>query len=149
MGESKKLSPGAAAALMRAIPNRPKEVKAAADKVTTKVEVTAGPPSDRKTETTKDEKEIINVKFFEDQPVRLWMDYSHTVNLGNYESAKISIGVSGPVGTELPKDLEEKIAQTYGRLSKILEDRMTVEVNGVRQFSEARAKKQAAPSVPF
>ena len=74
------------------------------DKVvtTTKVSANIDDGGERREVVLKETEEVLAEKFFEHHPIKVYMDYSTTINLGNYESAKVSIGMSIPVGKEVP-----------------------------------------------
>lgn len=79
----------------------------------TKVKIQATVKSGGVEELIRDEESIIDEGFFEKNPPRVWMDYSVTKNLGNYESLKFNVGISVPVGQKLPEELTSQIMETY------------------------------------
>jgi len=71
-----------------------------------------GPPPDG-------EEDIIAVHKFETDPAMVSVDYAITMNLGNYESAKISVSVSVPCyKEEIDEAYEFAQAWAEERLSK-------------------------------
>jgi|SRR6185312_1372798 len=88
----------------------------------------------------KNEVKEIEKKFFHQNPIRLFVDYSHTIPMRPYESAKISIGLSIPIGVEIPKDLEERIAETYKYASAFIDVRMEEEIRGINEYVAALKK---------
>jgi len=115
-----------------------KEVMSVSTKISTKAEIRKHDPKKNdevsKAKVLKDDKELIDEKFFEGNPARIWMDYSHTVNLGKYESAKVSVGVSVPVGKEIPKSIMDNINKTHDQITEYIEARIGKEISELKQY---------------
>lgn len=85
-------------------------------------------------------KEVNNLrtKVFTEDPVRLFVDYSRTVNMGNYESAKISVGLSIPLGREIDNATKAEIDAAYKYASEYIENKMAIEVKGVQDYVKSK-----------
>jgi len=83
----------------------------------TKIKIQATHKTQSEESLIRDEQQVIEEGFFEKNPPRVWMDYSVTKNLGNYESLKFNVGISVPVGQKLPEELTAQIMETYGYAS--------------------------------
>ena len=56
------------------------------------------------------------------------LEYGMTINIGNYQSARVTVGV------ELPSEPEdEKLQETYEKAVKFVEEKIKVEVEAIRQ----------------
>jgi len=88
-------------------------------------------------------KQVEEKLFVGEPPFKIWMDYSYTKNLGNYESAKISIGVSVPVGVEVTGEDIAKIEKAKGTGMKLLEKFMGEEIVALDNWDKARKAERA------
>jgi hypothetical protein len=70
------------------------------------------------------EEEVIAVHKFETEPAHVSVDYALTLNLGNYESAKLSVSVTVPC-------YKEEIDAAYEFASTWAEERIKQERNKV------------------
>jgi len=66
------------------------------------------------------------------------VQFTHTRNLGNYESAKISIGVSVPIGPEVPDWYAEEFNKKYQFISKTIEAAMEKEMVAINEYLAKR-----------
>lgn len=117
------------------------EKKVVADQAV--VKVTVDHKKDGKTAKVKDRTVRGKKRFFKEHPVRVWRDYSHTVNLGNYESAKIGVGVSIPVGQEIDDELTAEIVKADEYASKFISERITKEIQELQQFLDQKKSESA------
>jgi hypothetical protein len=69
------------------------------------------------------DEEVIDVKAFPDnvEPAKVYRSYSLTVNLGNYESAKVSVGVTVPCYLEEMEDADKYAADFCTK--RVIEER--------------------------
>lgn len=79
----------------------------------------------------------------EAEPTKLWIEYGITKNLGNYESAKISIGLSIPVGAEKTPLFAERVHETKSRASFIIENLIGHELDELTKILSDRSEKSA------
>ena len=79
----------------------------------TEVKIQAQVKSKGEETVIRDEKVVVEENFFEKNPPRVWMDYSVTKNLGNYESLKFNVGISVPVGQPVSEEVTKAIEETY------------------------------------
>lgn len=91
-------------------------------------------PDDNEHKEIKREVNFIEHKFFEEHPLYLTVDYSHTIPMRPYESAKISVGLSIPIGKEIPESMKGKIDSVYQYASKYLEGKIAEEVKGIQKY---------------
>jgi len=70
--------------------------------------------------TGSEAEDIIAVHKFETEPARVTVDYALTVNLGNFESAKIGVSVTVPC-------YAEELSQAYEFAQAWAEERLTHE----------------------
>jgi len=130
---SLKAEPKAAAAPSpEAIAALPKEVIAAPVKQTTKIEVKAS--GEKEYTSVKDETKELETKFFLANPVRIFTDYARTINMGNYESAKISVGLSIPIGPEISDDMKALILDRHKWATELIGTIVTEEEKGIRAY---------------
>ena len=80
------------------------------------------------------EEDIIAIHRFETEPATVNVDYSLTMNLGNYESARISVSVSVPC-------YKEEIDEAYEFARAWAEQRL----ESTRDVIDASRKGQANP----
>lgn len=86
----------------------------------------------------KKEINTIDVKFFEENPVRLNIDYSHTIPMRPYESAKVSVGLSIPIGKEVSSDIKAQIDAAYVFASKYIEEKIAGEIKGIQEYIKTK-----------
>lgn len=85
-------------------------------------------------------KETANLQVIADEePTKLWLEYGLTKNLGNYESAKISIGISIPVGAEKIPDFSERVTETKNRAASLLESLVGNELESLEKIIAQRS----------
>jgi hypothetical protein len=119
---------------------RPKKTEVISSPVKEVVQVEYKGPDDTESKKIKDEVKETEQKFFEKEPVRIFVDYSHTIPMRPYESAKVSVGLSIPVGIEISADLEAKIKSTYDYASKFIGARMEEEIIEIKKYVETLKK---------
>jgi hypothetical protein len=68
----------------------------------------------------------------------LSVQFTHTRNLGNYESAKVSIGVSVPIGPEVPDWYAQEFNKKYEFVSKTIEAAMEKEMVAINEYLDKR-----------
>jgi len=78
------------------------------------------------------EEDVIAVHKFETEPAVVGIDYALTMNLGNFESAKISVSVHVPCYKEEIDDAYE-VAQAW------VEERVSKERNMIRAARDGKA----------
>lgn len=64
---------------------------------------------EKQTTILKEEKAEVEKKLVTGRPMYVSVDYGFTKNLGNYESAKVNVSVSSPVGIEFTEDVVASI----------------------------------------
>jgi len=75
--------------------------------------------SNRGPKTSSEAEDVIAIHKFETEPAKVTVDYALTMNLGNFESAKIGVSVTVPCYTEeIDKAYEFAQAWAEERLSK-------------------------------
>lgn len=113
------------------------------DKVvtTTKVSANIDDGGERREVVLKETEEVLAEKFFEHHPIKVYMDYSTTINLGNYESAKVSIGMSIPVGKEVPKKYLKKVEKAHEFARSFIEERVSKEVNEIQEYLKKKREQ--------
>ena len=74
----------------------------------------------------------------EGEPTKLWIEYGVTKNLGNFESAKISIGLSIPVGAEKDPSFASAVLETKSRASAMLESLVGKELDALSKIISQR-----------
>lgn len=72
-----------------------------------------------------DATDTIGVHRYATEPARVTVEYGLTVNMGNYESARVSISVSVPC-------YKEELEDAYKFAEKWAQDRVQVEVDSIR-----------------
>ena len=97
-------------------------------------------PDDREFKEIKNEINNIETRFFDENPIRLFVDYSHTIPMRAYESAKISVGLSIPIGKQIDASMKAKIDEVYQYASKYIEDKMGKEVAEIQKYLAANKK---------
>jgi hypothetical protein len=91
-----------------------------------------------KTTKLTEEKVELERKYFGENPVRLWVDYSHTIPMRPYESAKVSVGLSIPIGIELPESYIKDIHAAHEFATKFIEEKIQKEVASINDFLKAK-----------
>lgn len=79
----------------------------------------------------KEETKTIETKLFKQSPSYLNVRFSTTVNLGNYQTAKVEKGIFVPVGSEVDSELVKKISATDSWASKLLNDLIEKDVKPI------------------
>lgn len=102
-------------------------------------------PDDKEFKELKNEINNIETKFFDENPIRLFVDYSHTIPMRAYESAKISVGLSIPIGKQIDDSMKSKIDDVYQYASKYIEDKMSKEVSEIQKYLAANKKSITHP----
>lgn len=110
------------------------------DQVRETVQTSYKSPDDSESKELKNEVNNIETKFFDENPIRLFVDYSHTIPMRPYESAKISVGLSIPIGKQVDADMKAKIDETYQYASKYIEEKMGKEVAEIQKYVAANKK---------
>jgi hypothetical protein len=80
--------------------------------------------------------ELVKVHTFATEPAKVSVEFGLTMNLGNYESCKISVGLVVPC-------YREEVNDAYADARQYVEDKMKTEVEGIR------AKRPEALENPF
>ncbi len=80
---------------------------------------------ERETVSEKTDEKMIRVGVFQTAPARVNINKGLTLNLGNYESARVSVGFEMPCYVEEVKEVTEVVNQ-------MVEDRLQAEVVEVR-----------------
>lgn len=88
----------------------------------------------------RDEKQVIKEDLFANDPPKVWMDYSITKNLGNYESLKFNVGISVPVGKPIPPELAGEIRKTYDYASEMIGQVIEKELAATMEMLRTRGK---------
>ena len=91
-------------------------------------------PDDKEMKEMKNEVNNLETKFFDENPIRIFVDYSHTIPMRPYESAKISVGLSIPIGKQVDAEMKAKIDETYQYASKYIEEKMGKEVAEIQKY---------------
>lgn len=86
--------------------------------------------SNRGQKTSSEAEDVIAIHKFETEPAKVSVDYALTVNLGNYESAKIGVSVTVPCYTE-------EIDQAYEFAQAWAEERLSKERDQIVNRSQA------------
>jgi hypothetical protein len=110
------------------------------DQVRETVQTSYKSPEDSEMKELKNEVNNIETKFFEENPIRLFVDYSHTIPMRPYESAKISVGLSIPIGKQVDESMKAKIDEVYQYASKYIEDKMGKEVAEIQKYLASNKK---------
>jgi hypothetical protein len=76
--------------------------------------------SNKGAQTGAESEDVIAVHKFETEPAKVTVDYALTINLGNFESAKIGVSVTVPC-------YAEEIGQAYEFAQAWAEERLTRE----------------------
>lgn len=97
-------------------------------------------PDDKEFKEMKNQINNIETRFFDENPIRLFVDYSHTIPMRAYESAKISVGLSIPIGKQIDDSMKSKIDEVYQYASKYIEDKMGKEVAEIQKYLAANKK---------
>lgn len=95
---------------------------------------------DKTVSKIKEEKVEIDRKYFGENPVRVWVDYSHTIPMRPYESAKVSVGLSIPVGVDLPDWYVKEIHNAHSFAIKFIEEKIEKEVKAINDFLVKQGK---------
>jgi hypothetical protein len=111
-----------------------KNKKAVVAKTKTRSSVTVKDNLSGEEEIVKEKEDVIKEEFFKEKPVTVWVDYAHTINLGNYCSAKVSNGLSSPVGKKFEEKDVKLIMEKFGEISKILEKNMAEDLAEVVKY---------------
>lgn len=90
--------------------------------------------SDKTSYTSRDNQEEVEVRTFETQPAVVKRSYGMTINMGNYESARVEVGVEIPCYVE---DVE--LADEWA--SKFCESKISEEVTGLREDRDGPQSK--------
>lgn len=81
-------------------------------------------------EDPEEEEDLLDVKGFAHEPAEVYVEYGVTLNLQNFESARLTVGVRMPC-------YKEEVNDAYEYAAKWVEDRVQGEVASIR---ESRAK---------
>lgn len=111
--------------------------------VQTKSRVRVSRKSKGQESEVKAEDKILSEKVFEKEPPRLWIDYGITKSIAPYESAKISIGLSLPVGSGISEQLSKEIQQTKNDGMKILESMIEEEIRSLDQWIKEKKEQDS------
>lgn len=84
-------------------------------------------------ESVEESTDTLSVHEFVTDPATVFVEYGLTLNLGNYESARVSIGVRVPCYTEEIPEAEEWA-------KKWVEERLSAEVAAIRKSSGKTGK---------
>lgn len=88
---------------------------------------------EKQTTILKEEKAEVEKKLMTGRPMYVSVDYGGTVNLGNYESAKVNISVSSPVGIEFTDDVVASIKKQIESCQKIAQGFIEKELADLRK----------------
>jgi len=110
------------------------------DQVRETVQTSYKSPDDKEMKEIKNEVNNIETRFFDENPIRIFVDYSHTIPMRPYESAKISVGLSIPIGKQIDESIRTKIDEVYQYASKYIEDKMGKEVAEIQKYLAANKK---------
>ena len=92
-----------------------------------------------KGEHSKEEEEILD---FEVEPARVSMSMGMTVNLGNYESARLDVSVSLPC-------YREEVEYAYAHAREWVEEKITLETEMIKKFQDSAKKAKEDNKYPF
>ena len=90
------------------------------------------------TEVLKDDQKTIGKKIFQKNPVYLSIKYASTINLGNYQTARIEKGLFIAVGDEISPEVKHAIQKTDESVSKLLEQLVQKEIDEINVLLEER-----------
>lgn len=65
-------------------------------------------------------------------------EYGHTINLGNYESARISMKLSVPIGLDIDPETKAEIDRSFTAVDSYLTSRFSEEVKKITQYRDAK-----------
>jgi len=77
----------------------------------------------------KDKTEVLGVKEFAEEPAMVGIEHGVTLNLGNYESARISVSLRLPCANK-----PEEHTKAYEYAKKWIEDRVQAEVQEIKNY---------------
>jgi hypothetical protein len=89
-------------------------------------------------QTLKEETKTIETKLYKQSPSYLNVRFSTTINLGNYQTAKVEKGIFVPLGAELDPELVKKFQATDSWASKLLNELIEKDVKPIRQHVRER-----------
>jgi hypothetical protein len=89
------------------------------------------PSSEQNVGTPQFEQEKIEIKKFETSPAHVMYSNGATISMGNYESAKVEIGVTLPV-------YMEEIDEAFKVAEKIVNERLDKEVTNLKALKDKR-----------
>lgn len=92
-----------------------------------------------KGEHSKEEGEVLD---FEVEPARVSVAMGMTINLGDYQSARIDVSVSLPC-------YREEVDDAYAHAREWVEEKIAVEAEMVKRFNENQKKAQVDERYPF
>lgn len=68
----------------------------------------------------------------------LYVNFSHTIPMAPYESVKISVGLSIPIGLEVPEWYAEEVSGKYKMATQKIEEMMEKELKSIDEFKKKR-----------
>jgi len=70
----------------------------------------------------------------------LYVNFSHTIPMAAYESVKISVGLSIPIGLEVPEWYADEVFNKYKMATQKIEEMMEQEMKAIDDFKKKRGK---------
>lgn len=89
-----------------------------------------------------DETEVIDVHKFITEPAEVGITYGSTVNLGNYEAARIDVWCKVPA-------YREELDQAYEFVQKFVDQKMTEQMTHLEEFQTEKKSKKNKDNSPF
>lgn len=117
---------------------QPVAAKATAVKVSTNVtkestEINSAGFKEKKEEIVKNEKAEVQTKVVTGRPMYVSVDYGATKNMGNFNSAKVNVSVSAPVGLEFTPEIVADIKKQIESCQKIAQEFVEKELRELSQ----------------
>lgn len=75
----------------------------------------------------------IEKKVIQGKPVYISVEYGGSFNMGNYNQAKVKVGISYPVGQEITEDMRRQIDVGYEFARQFVEQRFKAEVEQLKK----------------
>jgi hypothetical protein len=121
--------------IARSTPDNP--VNEAKTKVTTTVTVTKPDETgQRKEQTIKDEKTVVERKFFRAKLGYISYESGATISLGNYNMGKVSVNMMIPIGIEITEEYRKQMEDAFAFAKEFVDTKAAAEVSELMKMRQ-------------